>query len=81
MAHRREVLERFATATHAPPLASSLQDQGPRFGGKADARVSRRVPRALCKFRIEKDVERSDLAIANNDNIQSGVVWGLAFRA
>ena len=35
----------------------------------------------LCKFGIEKDVERSDLAIANNDDIQSGVVWGLAFRA
>jgi hypothetical protein len=40
-----------------------------------------RVPRPLCKFGIEKDVERSDLAIANNDNIQSGVVWGFAFRA
>ena len=40
-----------------------------------------RVPRPLCKFGIEKDVERSDLAIANNDDIQSGVVWGLAFRA
>ena len=40
-----------------------------------------RVPRPLCKFGIEKDVERSDLAIANNDDIQSGVGWGLAFRA
>ena len=37
--------------------------------------------RPLCKFGIEKDVERSDLAVANNDDIQSGVVWGLAFRA
>ena len=36
---------------------------------------------ALCKLGIEKDVERSDLTIANNDDIQSGVVWGLAFRA
>ena len=36
---------------------------------------------ALCKFGIEKDVEGSDLAITNNDDIQSGVVWGLAFRA
>jgi hypothetical protein len=36
---------------------------------------------ALCKFGIEKDVEGSDLAIANNYDIQSGVVWGLAFRA
>ena len=35
----------------------------------------------LSKFGIEKDVERSDLAIANNDDIQSGVVRGLAFRA
>ena len=35
----------------------------------------------LNKFGIEKDVERRDLAIANNDDIQSGVVWGLAFRA
>jgi hypothetical protein len=40
-----------------------------------------RVPRPLCKFGIEKDVERSDLAIANNDDIQSGVGWSLAFRA
>ncbi len=40
-----------------------------------------RVPRPLCKFGIEKDIERSDLAIANNDDIQSGVGWGLAFRA
>jgi hypothetical protein len=37
--------------------------------------------RPLCKFGIEKDVERSDLATANNDDIQSGVVRGLAFRA
>src|ERR1700730_9192387 len=37
--------------------------------------------RQLCKFGIEKDIERSDLAIANNDDIQSGVVRGLAFRA
>jgi hypothetical protein len=37
--------------------------------------------RPLCKFGIEKDVERSDLAIANNDDIQSGVSWCLAFRA
>src|SRR5262245_23906706 len=29
----------------------------------------------LCKFRIDKDVERSDFAIASNDDIQSGVVW------
>jgi hypothetical protein len=36
---------------------------------------------ALCKFGIKKDVEGSDLAITNNDDIQSGVVWGLAFRA
>ena len=35
----------------------------------------------LSKFGIEKDVERRNLAIANNDDIQSGVVWGLAFRA
>ena len=35
----------------------------------------------LSKFGIEKDVERSDLAVANNDDIQSGVVRGLAFRA
>ena len=35
----------------------------------------------LSKFGIEKDVERRNLAIANNDEIQSGVVWGLAFRA
>jgi hypothetical protein len=35
----------------------------------------------LNKFGIEKDVERRDLAIANNDDIQSAVVWGLAFRA
>ena len=35
----------------------------------------------LSKFGIEKDVERRDLAIANNDDIQSGVVWGPAFRA
>jgi hypothetical protein len=33
------------------------------------------------KFGIDKDVERRDLTIANNDDIQSGVVWGLAFRA
>jgi hypothetical protein len=36
---------------------------------------------SLRKFGIEKDVERGDLAIANNDDIQSGVVWGLAVRA
>ena len=35
----------------------------------------------LSKFGIEKDVERRDLAIANNGDIQSGVVWGLALRA
>jgi hypothetical protein len=35
----------------------------------------------LSKFGIEKDVERRDHAIANNDDIQSGVVSGLAFRA
>jgi hypothetical protein len=35
----------------------------------------------LNKFGIEKDVERRDLAIANNGDIQFGVVWGLAFRA
>ena len=39
------------------------------------------VPRPLCKFWIEKDVERRNLAIANDHDIQSGVVWGLAFRA
>jgi hypothetical protein len=32
-------------------------------------------------FGIEKDVERSDLATAKNDDIQSCVVRGLAFRA
>jgi hypothetical protein len=37
--------------------------------------------RPLCKFGMEKDVERSDLAIANNDDIQSVVFWCLAFRA
>ena len=39
------------------------------------------MPRLLRKFGIEKDVERSDLSVVNNDDIQSGVVWGLAFRA
>ena len=39
------------------------------------------VQRAAMQIGIEKDVKRSDLAIANNDDIQSGVVWGLAFRA
>jgi hypothetical protein len=39
------------------------------------------VPRPLYKFGIEKDIERSNLAIANNDDIQTDVVWGLAFRA
>ena len=46
-----------------------------------DPRVSRKDAARLCKYGIEKDVERSDLAVANNDDIQSGVVWGLAFRA
>jgi catechol-2,3-dioxygenase len=46
-----------------------------------EALVSREGAGQLCKFGIEKDVERSDLAIANNDDIQSGVVWGLAFQA
>ncbi len=59
-----------------------------RFGPIADIerltkkdRLAAVVPRPLCKFGIEKDVERSDLSVANNDDIQSGVVWGLAFRA
>ena len=39
------------------------------------------MPRLLRKFGIEKDVERSDLSVVNNDDIQSGVVWGLAVRA
>jgi hypothetical protein len=43
-------------------------------------RLAAVVPRPLCKFGIEKDVERSDLSV-DNDDIQSGVVWGLAFRA
>jgi hypothetical protein len=46
-----------------------------------DPRVSRKNAARLCKYGIEKDVERSDLVVANNDDIQSGVVWGLAFRA
>jgi hypothetical protein len=37
--------------------------------------------RPLCKFGIEKDVKRGDLAIANNGDIQSGIVRGRAFRA
>ena len=48
---------------------------------RLDARVSRKDAARLCKFGIEKDVERSDLAVANNDDIQSGIVWGLTFRA
>jgi hypothetical protein len=47
-----------------------------KFGLPLDPRVSRKDAARLCKFGIEKDVERSDLAVANNDDIQSGVVWG-----
>jgi hypothetical protein len=64
----------------APPLAGSLQDQGPRFGVKQTRGKPQGCRGALCKFGIEENVKRGDLAIANNDDIQSGVVWGLAFR-
>ena len=57
---------------------NSDRENGPSQRGKTLAAV---VPRPLCKFGIEKDVERSDLSVVNNDDIQSGVVWGLAFRA
>ena len=52
-----------------------------RQAGGAPCAEGANSARPLCKFGIEKDVERNDLAIANNDDIQSGVVWGLTFRA
>ena len=45
------------------------------------AEIAASMPRPLCKYGIEKDIERSDLAIADNDDIQSGVVRDVAFRA
>jgi hypothetical protein len=35
----------------------------------------------LREFRIEKDVERRNLAVADDDNIEPGVLGRLAFRA
>jgi hypothetical protein len=63
-----------------PPKADIAErDQDVRFVALADMAAS--MPRSLCKYGIEKDVERSALAIADNDNIQSGVVRNVAFRA
>ena len=45
------------------------------------AEIAASMPRPLCKYGIKKDIERSDLAIADNDDIQSGVVRDVAFRA
>jgi hypothetical protein len=45
------------------------------------AEIAASMPRPLSKYGIEKDIERSDLAIADNDDIQSGVVRDVAFRA
>jgi hypothetical protein len=45
------------------------------------AEIAASMPRPLCKYGIEKDIERSNLAIADNDDIQSGVVRDVAFRA
>ena len=45
------------------------------------AEIAASMARPLCKYGIEKDIERSDLALADNDDIQSGVVRDVAFRA
>jgi hypothetical protein len=39
-------------------------------------RQAARVPCPLCKFGLRKTIKRSDLAVANNDDIQSGVSLG-----
>jgi hypothetical protein len=64
-----------------PELPGGRSARLPKFGTPFGREGKPQGCRPLCKFGIEKDVERSDLATANNDDIQSGVVRALAFRA
>ena len=88
LGHKRNVSRCNRDVRFTPKADMCGANRYVRFGPIADIerltkkdRLAAVVPRPLCKFGIEKDVERSDLSVVNNHDIQSGVVWGLAFRA
>ena len=87
LGHDRTFCDAEAMSALPPKADMCSATRYVRFVPEADIeRLTKKDPRAvmprpLRKFGIEKDVERSDLSVVNNDDIQSGVVWGLAFRA